>query len=90
MTKPMETPIILNVPFHEAIVRFVHGESTPAEEPTPEYRKAVPFVKWVDGKRNVVNDLVARFPLTFGKYWEPFVGGGALFFGIHERIVIDP
>ena len=77
---------MLDVPRDEGIVRFVHDEPTPAEEPTRECGKAVPFVKWVGGKRNVVKDLVARFPLSFGKYWEPFVGGGALFFGIQERI----
>lgn len=43
--------------------------------------QAVPFVKWVGGKRSIVGELTARFPSSFQRYWEPFVGGGALFFG---------
>ena len=86
MTKPREASTVLDVPCDEGIARFVHDEATPTEGPMRECGKAVPFVKWVGGKRNVVKDLITRFPLSLGKYWEPFVGGGALFFGIHERI----
>lgn len=38
-----------------------------------------PFVKWVGGKRQLLPELVARLPQQFGAYFEPFVGGGALF-----------
>ena len=49
-------------------------------------RRAQPFVKWAGGKRSVVEELVARFPPDFNRYWEPFVGGGALFFRIHDEV----
>lgn len=39
-----------------------------------------PFLKWVGGKRGLLNELVSRVPIDFGRYYEPFVGGGALFF----------
>ena len=39
-----------------------------------------PFVKWVGGKRQLLNVLNAAAPAKFGRYFEPFVGGGALFF----------
>jgi hypothetical protein len=38
-----------------------------------------PFVKWAGGKRQIVSQLYALAPLKFGKYFEPFLGGGALF-----------
>ena len=41
-----------------------------------------PFVKWAGGKRQLLPEILARFPETFGRYWEPFVGGGAVFFGL--------
>ena len=47
---------------------------------------AKPFVKWVGGKRGIAEHLVSGFPACFGRYWEPFLGGGALFFRIHERV----
>lgn len=39
-----------------------------------------PLLKWAGGKTQLIDDLRARFPRRYGKYIEPFVGGGALFF----------
>lgn len=39
-----------------------------------------PFLKWAGGKRQLLPELLARTPESFGAYHEPFVGGGALFF----------
>ncbi len=42
---------------------------------------ATPFLKWAGGKRGSVPDLMRFFPKNLkGAYYEPFVGGGALFF----------
>lgn len=41
---------------------------------------ARPFLKWVGGKRGLLPTLKAHIPARFGRYHEPFVGGGALFF----------
>ena len=42
-----------------------------------------PFVKWVGGKTQLLSELAQRVPNDFGRYYEPFVGGGALFFRLH-------
>ena len=47
---------------------------------------AAPFVKWAGGKRTIIEELVSRLPPIFNMYWEPFVGGGALFFEIHDQL----
>lgn len=39
-----------------------------------------PFLKWAGGKRQLLPELLARLPNQFSCYYEPFVGGGALFF----------
>ena len=39
-----------------------------------------PVVKWVGGKRQLLNDLTPLIPKRMTTYCEPFVGGGALFF----------
>lgn len=46
---------------------------------------ATPFVKWVGGKRSLMNVLMRKVPETFEDYYEPFVGGGALFFELAGR-----
>lgn len=42
---------------------------------------AEPFLRWVGGKRQLVDELTSHFDIPLkGAYYEPFVGGGALFF----------
>ncbi len=50
---------------------------------------ATPLVKWAGGKRRMLPLLVPFVPETFGTYHEPFVGGGAMFYGLRpERAVL--
>ena len=39
-----------------------------------------PFVKWAGGKRQLIPILNENLPDSFGTYFEPFLGGGALLF----------
>jgi DNA adenine methylase len=41
-----------------------------------------PPLKWAGGKRQIINELAERMPKKFNKYFEPFIGAGALFFEI--------
>lgn len=40
----------------------------------------VPFVKWAGGKRQLLSQIQERMPEKYNHYFEPFVGGGAVFF----------
>jgi DNA adenine methylase len=51
---------------------------------------AKPFVKWVGGKRQIISDLERHSPASFGRYHEPFVGGGALFFHLRHKSTSAP
>ena len=39
-------------------------------------------IKWVGGKHAIVPALREHMPSSYGDYYEPFVGGGALFFAL--------
>lgn len=45
-----------------------------------------PFLKWVGGKGQLLPELVKRVEMVgdFGRYHEPFLGGGALFFELYR------
>jgi DNA adenine methylase len=42
----------------------------------------IPFLKWAGGKRQLLSELRKHVPQFYGRYYEPFVGGGALFFDL--------
>ncbi len=44
-----------------------------------------PFLKWVGGKGSVIAELRRFFPESFDNYFEPFVGGGAVFFSLKTK-----
>lgn len=44
-----------------------------------------PFLKWVGGKRQLINQITTHLPKTFNNYYEPFIGGGALLFHLLPR-----
>ena len=44
-----------------------------------------PFVKWAGGKRSIIDKLINLVPEDYKTYYEPFVGGGALFFELSPK-----
>ncbi|HJW19449.1 MAG TPA: Dam family site-specific DNA-(adenine-N6)-methyltransferase [Candidatus Nitrosotalea sp.] len=41
-----------------------------------------PFVKWAGGKRQLLPVITSHIPSKFERYFEPFLGGGAVFFSL--------
>lgn len=53
-------------------------------------RQARPFLKWAGGKGQLISQIAPYLPPAFKtgrikKYFEPFLGGGALFFWLSEQ-----
>ncbi len=46
---------------------------------------AKPFLKWAGGKTQLLDELMAKAPVSYGRYIEPFIGGGAMFFAMQPR-----
>ncbi|NWD76818.1 DNA adenine methylase, partial [Pseudomonas gingeri] len=51
--------------------------------------RSPPLIRWPGGKRALVSQIVGNFPLEFNNYYEPFFGGGALFFSMTPSSAVD-
>ena len=47
-----------------------------------DQRVANPFLKWVGSKRYLLPEILPRLPAKINTYYEPFLGGGAVFFAL--------
>jgi DNA adenine methylase len=47
-----------------------------------------PFVKWAGGKAYLIPEILKVFPKNRGTYFEPMLGGGALFFYLQKHGMI--
>ena len=53
-------------------------------------QETYPIVKWVGGKRQLMFELFKNMPENYNRYFEPFIGGGALLLNERpERVVIS-
>ncbi|QNN59832.1 Dam family site-specific DNA-(adenine-N6)-methyltransferase [Erysipelothrix inopinata] len=57
---------------------------------TKKENRIKPLVKWAGGKTQLLSEIRNLLPATYNNYFEPFIGGGALFFSIMpENAVIN-
>lgn len=59
----------------QLLYQIVHDVQSPS---------AYPFVKWAGGKTHLLSKINAFIPSSFRRYYEPFLGGGALFFWLNS------
>lgn len=46
---------------------------------------ARPILKWAGGKTQMLSELLPKVPASYGRYIEPFFGGGALFLHYNRK-----
>src|ERR1700733_8720289 len=44
--------------------------------------RSTPLLKWPGGKRGLLSKILPLVPTSFNRYFEPFFGGGAVFFAL--------
>lgn len=54
-----------------------------------ENKNIKPFVKWAGGKRQLIKKIDLELPKKFKNYHEPFVGGGAVFFHMLKKGLLN-
>src|SRR3954471_16210960 len=61
----------------------------PMREATPRAPLVRPILKWAGGKRQLLPALRRYYPSSFVRYFEPFVGSGAVFLDLHNSGALD-
>lgn len=95
MIKKVQQDFDINAIFAQHILRYTKGKFDLEQIQKIIDDKAKPFVKWVGGKRQLLKqfrDMDLYPPHGFdalkNTYFEPFVGGGAVFFDLLPRKAI--
>jgi DNA adenine methylase len=55
----------------------------------PDVRTVRPLLKWAGGKRQLLPELRPFYPPSFARYFEPFLGSGAVFLDLHNAGLLD-
>lgn len=79
---------------HETVAAKPRGQQATIDERVPLLaptsfvgdKPTRPFVKWAGGKTRLLSKLLPHVPGSFDDYHEPFLGGGAMFFAVRERM----
>ncbi|MGH9409729.1 MAG: DNA adenine methylase, partial [Vicinamibacterales bacterium] len=50
---------------------------------------ARPILKWAGGKRQLLPELRRYYPVRFARYFEPFLGSGAVFLDLHNSGALE-
>lgn len=67
---------------------LARSEPSEAQPESTEYRQRAnkPFVRWAGGKTRLLPNILPHVPARFNDYFEPFLGGGAVFLAVQQRI----
>ena len=51
-------------------------------------KRMFPVLKWAGGKTQLLDTIIERMPKTYHRYYEPFIGGGAVFLAVSPAIAV--
>lgn len=69
---------------HQARIRPC-GPVAPQVETQESVPIIKPFLKWVGGKTQILEEILSRFPTSMTNYHEPFLGGGSVLLGVLSK-----
>jgi DNA adenine methylase len=64
---------------------FIHNSTSPDIDNYSESKKLYPILKWAGGKEQELKYIIPNLPPKFENYYEPFVGGGAVYTALQAK-----
>ncbi len=67
-------------------VAALYNTSNPWPAVEADSRRIKPFIRWAGGKSRLLSRILPHVPTRIGNYYEPFLGGGAVFLACAARV----
>lgn len=69
--------------------KLIKNNSNLSKETQTMFEIEKPFLKWVGGKTQILQDVLDLFPKEINNYHEPFLGGGSVLLGLLSYIKMN-
>jgi len=81
-SKPDEPPVTQEVKPVKQVKKVTKKKKVVIDQEQPEQKIQKPFLKWVGGKTQILDNVLSKVPKEFNNYHELFLGGGSVLLAV--------
>ena len=81
-SKPDEPPVTQEVKQAKNVKKVTKKKKVVIDQEQPEQKIQKPFLKWVGGKTQILDNVLSKVPKEFNNYHELFLGGGSVLLAV--------
>ncbi len=81
-SKPNEPPVTQEVKPAKKVKKVTKKKKVVIDQEQPEQKIQKPFLKWVGGKTQILDNVLSKVPKEFNNYHELFLGGGSVLLAV--------
>ena len=81
-SKPDEQPVTQEVKHAKKVKKITKKKKVVIDQEQPEQKIQKPFLKWVGGKTQILDNVLSKIPKEFNNYHELFLGGGSVLLAV--------